>query len=44
MKETQRRREREKEGDVVEVTPNDSISVGLEHFSTPLIALNLCFD
>lgn len=31
-------------GDVLEVTPNDSISVGLEHVSTPLIAFNLCFD
>lgn len=41
---TQRRRGRKKEGDVVQVTPNDSISVGSERFSTPLIALNLCFD
>lgn len=41
---TERDTQKEKEGDVVEVTPNDSISVGLEHFSTPLIALNLCFD
>lgn len=42
--EKEKKRERWKERDVVEVSPNDSISVGLERFSTLLIALNFCFD
>lgn len=31
-------------GDVLEVTPNDSESVGLERFSAHLIAFHQCLD
>lgn len=37
-------RQRGKEGDALEVTPNDSESAGLERFSAWLIAFHQCLD